>query len=93
MNALVAALIAELGPEELQALADKLAPYLQQPNTDNGWLRGADQIADYIGAPRSRIYAMTSAGRLPAVQRDGTALVARKSDLDEYIRNGGARRP
>ena len=64
----------------LARLADKLAPLLVDrlvaPATGEGWLRGADEIAAYIGSPRSRVYALASARRIP-VQRDGSALVAR----------------
>lgn len=60
----------------------------------DGWLRGADRIAAYIDAPRSRVYALatTSPPRIP-VERDGSALIARKSDLDHWIRSGGGKRP
>lgn len=56
------------------------------------WLRGARRIAEYIDAPPSRVYALASAGRIP-VERDGSNLIARRSDLDEWIRSGGGRRP
>jgi hypothetical protein len=59
---------------------------------DDGWLRGADSIGRYLGAPRSRVYALASAGRVPVVH-DGSALVARRSVLDEWLQNGGAKRP
>ncbi|HYB29600.1 MAG TPA: hypothetical protein VEF89_23520 [Solirubrobacteraceae bacterium] len=53
----------------LAQLADKLAPLLVDrivaPAAGDGWLRGADQIASYIGSPRSRVYALASAGRIP----------------------------
>ena len=58
----------------------------------NGWLRGADEIGAYIGAPRSRVYALTSAKRIP-VERDGSALVARQRDLDAWLHAGGSKRP
>ncbi len=90
------AVLAALDDNALDALAERLAPRLARLNppgvNSSAWLRGADQIARYIGAPRSRVYALTSADRIP-VQRDGSALVARRSDLDEWVRNGGARRP
>lgn len=62
------------------------------PGQEDGWLRGAERIAAYLDCPRSRVYALASAGRI-AVERDGSALVARKSDLDAWIRGGGGRRP
>jgi excisionase family DNA binding protein len=59
---------------------------------EDGWLRGAERIAAYLDCPRSRVYALASAGRI-AIERDGSALIARKSDLDAWIRDGGGRRP
>jgi hypothetical protein len=99
VSAILDALLNELvdgDDSALARLADKLAPLLvdrlapQAP--DDGWLRGAEQIASYIGSPRSRVYALASARRIP-VQRDGSALVARRSELDSWLRNGGGKRP
>lgn len=94
MSAIVDAFLHELTDSDLQALADRLRPLLTATPTDRNdrWLRGADQIAEYIGAPRSRVYALTSARRIP-IERDGSALIARTADLDEWIRAGGATRP
>jgi hypothetical protein len=94
MSAIVTALLAELDDDALDQLAALLAPRIARANgrEADGWLRGADQIAAHIGAGRSRVYALASAGRIP-VQRDGSALVARKSELDSWICSGGARRP
>ena len=64
----------------------------QTEAVEDGWLRGADRIAEYIDCPRSRVYALSSAGRIP-VEHDGSALIARRSDLDGFVRSGGARRP
>ncbi len=93
MSALTEALLAELTDADLGVLAARLGPRITaQTPTADGWLRGAERIAEYIDAPRSRVYALTSAGRLP-VQRDGSTLIARKSELDEWIREGGGIRP
>jgi excisionase family DNA binding protein len=94
VTALADALLAELDDNALDALADRLAPRLaaRQPARDDGWLRGADRIADYIDAPRSRVYALVSAGRIP-VERDGSSLIARMSELDAWLRAGGGKRP
>ena len=71
--------------------AELLAERAEEPSQD-GWLRGADRIADYIDAPRSRVYALASARRIP-VHRDGSALIARRSELDQWLLRGGGRRP
>jgi excisionase family DNA binding protein len=94
LSALAAALLADLSESDLDALAAALAPRLKahlEPR-DDGWLRGASEIASYIGAPRSRVYALASAGRMPLV-RDGSNLCARRSELDAWLRAGGAKRP
>jgi hypothetical protein len=88
---LAQALLDALDDDALDALAERLRPRLSvQP--DDGWLRGAKAIAAYIDAPKSRVDALSSAGRI-AVEHDGSALIARKSDLDAWIRNGGGKRP
>jgi hypothetical protein len=99
VSAILDALLSELvdGDDAVLArLADKLAPLLVDrigpPTSGDRWLRGADQIARYIGSPRSRVYALASARRIP-VQRDGSALVARRSELDSWLRTGGGKRP
>lgn len=99
MSAILDALLTELidGDEvALAQLADRLAPLLAerliQMTSVDGWLRGADQIAGYIGSPRSRVYALASARRIP-VRRDGSALVARRSELDSWLLCGGGKRP
>jgi excisionase family DNA binding protein len=82
-----------LTSDQLDAIAELVAARLDGgTRTDSGWLRGAERIAAYIDCPRSRVYALTSAGRIP-IERDGSNLVARKSDLDAWLRAGGAKRP
>ena len=60
----------------------------------DGWLRGADAIAEYIAAPRSRVYALASCqpARIP-ITRDGSSLLARRSELDAWLLDGGGKRP
>ena len=48
--------------------------------------------ADFLACPVSRIYALTSAGRLP-VRRDGSRLLFDREELHAYVNNGGAKRP
>jgi hypothetical protein len=95
VSALTRALLEDLSEEDLDRLAEILTPRIAAKldrTTDDGWLRGADAIAAHIGAPKSRVYALQSAGRIP-VCKDGSALVARKSDLDAWVRSGGGKRP
>jgi excisionase family DNA binding protein len=87
-------LVLRLSDELIDAIAERAAMAIaQRPGrSEDGWLRGANQIAAYIDCPRSRVYALTSARRIP-VHRDGSALIARRSELDAWLRNGGGVRP
>jgi hypothetical protein len=80
--------------ELIEALAQRAAEILaeRQESSADGWLRGAEHIATYLDCPASRVYALVSAKRLP-VEHDGSALIARRSDLDAWVRDGGGRRP
>jgi hypothetical protein len=83
-----------LSSEAIEAIARRAAELVAEETrpTDDGWLRGADKIAAYIDAKPDRVYALSSAGRIP-VHRDGSALIARRSELDAWVRNGGGKRP
>lgn len=85
----------EVGDELVERIARRAAELLAErpaQGEGEGWLRGADRIAAYIDAPRSRVYALASARRIP-VHRDGSALIARRSELDQWLMRGGGRRP
>lgn len=71
----------------VERAAELLARRVQGEGQD-GWLRGAERISAYIDCPRSRVYALASARRIP-VHHDGSALIARRSELDRWLRTGG----
>lgn len=81
-------------PDDLvDAIARRAAEFLaEQAAADNGWLRGAKRIAVYLDCPPSRVYALASARRIP-VHHDGSALIARRSELDQWLLDGGGLRP
>jgi hypothetical protein len=80
-------------PELVEEIAQRAADINAENGTsDDGWLRGAVKIAAYIDAPVSRVKALSSAGRIP-VEKDGRGLVAKRSELDAWIRAGGGKRP
>jgi hypothetical protein len=91
----VSALRLDVSEELVERIAERAAELVvkrgAQPE-DDGWLRGAEMIAAYIDSPRSRVYALASARRIP-VHHDGSALIARRSELDQWLRVGGGRRP
>jgi hypothetical protein len=84
-------------PELVERIAERAAEIVAERMGASGgeageWLRGADRIAAYLGCSPSRVYALHSARRLP-VEKDGAAIVARRSDLDVWVREGGDRCP
>ncbi|HEY0392564.1 MAG TPA: hypothetical protein VGC63_12725 [Solirubrobacterales bacterium] len=85
----------EIDEALIERIARRAAELVRQWNgnlEDDPWLRGADRIAAHIDSPRSRVYALVSARRIP-VHHDGSALIARRSELDHWLRAGGGRRP
>ncbi|HEY0280038.1 MAG TPA: hypothetical protein VGC32_17375 [Solirubrobacterales bacterium] len=87
----MAALRVEIDEELIEQIAERAAELIgerTQAEGPDGWLRGADRIAAYIDAPRSRVYALVSARRIP-VHHDGSALIARRSELDRWLVQGG----
>ena len=87
-------LVLALPDELVERIAERAAEIMakRQAPVEDGWLRGAVAIGNYIGAMPDRVYALSSAGRIPA-EHDGAALVAKRSDLDAWIRSGGGKRP
>ena len=65
-------------------LADLLAPHIEfQIDEPDQWMN-TEKAADYISAPRSRVYELVESGRIPSV-KDGRRLLVKKSDLDAYL--------
>jgi excisionase family DNA binding protein len=82
-------------PDELldvlaERVAAKLASEAQAPEPD-GFLDVAG-AAEFLACPKSRIYALVSAGRLPH-HKDGSRLLFDRGELRAYVHTGGARRP
>lgn len=91
----MSALALDIPDDLVEEIAQRVAVILAEREhpAEDGWLRGGQAIAEYIGAPRSRIYALatTTPPRIP-VHRDGSALIACRSELDRWLRDGGGRR-
>jgi hypothetical protein len=90
----MAALRVEVDAELIELIAERAVELIgerSESEESDGWLRGADKIAAYIDAPRSRVYALVSARRIP-VHHDGSALIARRSELDRWLVQGGGLR-
>lgn len=84
----------DIPPEVIDQIAERVIEKLgeRQAPADDGWLRGAAEIAEYAGCTPSRIYSLVSAGRIP-VEKDGAAIVIKRSTLDAWIKKGGDRCP
>ncbi len=85
----------DLGDEFVEQVARRAADLIAERRTarqEDAWLRGADKIAAYIDCPRSRVYALASAHRIP-IHRDGSALIAKRSELDQWMLRSGGLRP
>ena len=80
-------------PEFVEAVAQRaaalVADRLQQRTAPYLDVAGA---AAYLACPRSRIYSLVSAGRIP-VRRDGSRLLFRAAELDDWLDGGGGCRP
>lgn len=91
----MSAIRVDVGEELVERIARRAAELLSEQASapaEDGWLRGAERIAAYIDCPRSRVYALASAHRIP-IHRDGSALIARRSELDQWLLGGGGLRP
>jgi excisionase family DNA binding protein len=89
-----AGLAIHLSDASLDALAELVAARLggQQPaDAPEPWI-GVDAAAEHLACPKSRIYALVSAGRIPH-EKDSSRLLFRCSDLDAWLRAGGGKRP
>ena len=80
----------QVPPELIETVAQRAAEILKDQLSHDEWM-DVGEAADYLRCPRSRIYALTSAGRIPH-HRDGARLLFRKSELDAWVEHGGARR-
>lgn len=92
MSDLATALLDALGDDGLDALADRLARKLADRARDDGGFLDAAGAAAYLSCPISRVYALTSASRIPC-HRDGTRLLFDRGELAAWVRDGGAKRP
>lgn len=88
----VAALGIDLEPllEQIAQRVAELVAERQAPDVSSPWLN-ADEAADYLRCSRKRIHDLVSQHRIPA-HRDGTRLLFRRDELDEYLLRGAGGR-
>ncbi|MGN6166743.1 MAG: helix-turn-helix domain-containing protein [Solirubrobacteraceae bacterium] len=79
--------------DDLDALAALLAPRMPQPAAEepSGWL-DVTAAAEYLACKPARIYALTSARRIPFT-KDCSRLLFNRRELDRWLADGGGRRP
>lgn len=75
----------EIPDELVDAIADRVADRLERPA--EGWL-DVDQAADYICAPKSRIYDWIAQERVEH-RRDGRRVLFRRAWLDAALGGTG----
>jgi len=92
MSDLAAALLEALDDAALDLLAERLAPRLAGRHDDDGGFLDVAGAAAHLSCPTSRVYALTSAGRIPC-HRDGSRLLFDRAELAAWVRQGGAKRP
>jgi excisionase family DNA binding protein len=95
MSAFSQAIVNELDDAALDLLASLLLPRLmarlETTSNTTEWI-GVDQAARHLACPKSRLYSLVSARRIP-FNKDGSRVLFRRNELDEWVRAGGATRP
>jgi excisionase family DNA binding protein len=99
MSELATAILDALDEKTLDRLAEVLAPRLtaliaqHSPESARqaAWL-DVDGASQHLACPKSRIYALVSAKRIP-YHKDGSRLLFRPEELDEWVGTGGGKRP
>ena len=78
--------------ELIDRFADRVADRLgaREPQIEP-WLTVAE-AADHLRCTTSRIYSLVSARRIPFC-KDGSRVLFRRAELDEYVRAGGGKVP
>jgi hypothetical protein len=85
VSSLARALLDELGPEDLAALAERLRPFMRE---DDGWL-GMKEAAGYAGCTVPALRYAVSQGEVDHEQRvAGGKVYLRRSAIDRW-RAGG----
>jgi excisionase family DNA binding protein len=82
----------ELSREQLALVAEHVAELTgERSTTPEPWLN-VEAAARHLACPKSRLYALVSARRVP-FHKDGSRVLFRASELDAWVEGGGARRP
>ena len=78
----------ELPDDLIDEVAARAAALVHSRQESEPWI-GVAGAAAHVACPTSRIYALVSARRIP-FRKDGSRLLFRRTELDAWIRDGGA---
>ena len=79
-------------PELFERIAERAAELVtERDGATDPWLTVAE-AAEHLRCTPSRMYSLVSARRIP-FHKDGSRTLFRRSELDEWVRSGGARCP
>jgi excisionase family DNA binding protein len=79
-------------PELIEAIAARAAELVaERVEPVEPWI-GVQQAAEHLGCTASRIYTLVSARRIPH-EHDGSRVLFKRSALDGWVEQGGARCP
>lgn len=88
-------LTVQMPPEMIEQIAERAAEMVAEQQGGRGaadaWLSVAE-AADYLRCSTGRIYQLVSARRIP-YSKDGSRTLFRRSQIDAWIEEGGARCP
>jgi excisionase family DNA binding protein len=76
----------------LDELARRVASLLDHREPSRERFIGVDDAADLLNCGKARIYSLVGADRMPH-HRDGSRLLFRRSELEQWVQDGGATRP
>lgn len=79
----------QLDEQALEAVAQRVAAILADQASEVDPLLSVAEAADYLRAPKSRLYDLHSSGRLVAV-KDGSRVLFRRSAIDAYLEGRGS---
>jgi excisionase family DNA binding protein len=88
----VTGLTVDLPQELVEEIAARAAAIISERDGDgDGWLTVAE-AADYLRCSTGRMYQLVSARRIP-FEKDGSRVLFRRSRIDRWVEEGGAKCP
>ncbi len=86
------ALALDVPPEVVEQIAERAAAIIEhKAPAASPWLT-VGEAAEYLRCPKSRVYSLVSARRIPFV-KDGSRTLFSRVELDAWLQNGGGKRP